>query len=77
MAIYSRGGMACGSARSPNFGCVRVPKTICWDFAQENSGVHPLSTTEDISAAVNAMVGMHCDASATTSGSVVGGQKFH
>ncbi len=28
-------------------------------------------------AAANAMVGMRHDASATTSGSVVGGQKFH
>ncbi len=35
------------------------------------------SATEDISAAANAMVGMRHDASAMTSGSVVGGQKFH
>ncbi len=40
-------------------------------------------TTENVLAAANAMVGMHHDASATTSGSVVGGQsvlggqKFH
>ncbi len=34
-------------------------------------------TTEDILAAANAIVGMRHDASATTSGSVVGGQKFH
>ncbi len=33
--------------------------------------------THDILAAANAMVGMRHDASATTSGSVVGGQKFH
>ncbi len=33
--------------------------------------------TEDILSAVNAMVGMRHDASATTSGSVVGGQNFH
>jgi hypothetical protein len=35
------------------------------------------SMREDILAAANAMVGMRRDASATTSGSVVGGQKFH
>jgi hypothetical protein len=35
------------------------------------------STTKDFLAAANAMVGMRHDASATTSGSVVGGQKFH
>ncbi len=35
------------------------------------------STTEDVLAAANAMGGMCHDASATTSGSVVGGQKFH
>jgi hypothetical protein len=34
-------------------------------------------TTEDTLAATNALVGMRHDASATTSGSVVGGQKFH
>jgi hypothetical protein len=34
-------------------------------------------TAEDVSAAANEMVGMHHDASATTSGSVVGGQRFH
>jgi hypothetical protein len=33
--------------------------------------------TEDVLAAANAMAGMRHDASATTSGSVVGGQKFH
>ncbi len=32
---------------------------------------------EDISGAATVMVGMRHDASATTSGSVVGGQKFH
>jgi hypothetical protein len=35
------------------------------------------SKTEDVLAAANAMVCMHHDASATTSGSVVCGQKFH
>ncbi len=35
------------------------------------------STMEDVLAEANAMVGMHRDASSTTSGSVVGGQKFH
>jgi hypothetical protein len=36
------------------------------------------STREDVSAAAKAMVGMRHDASATTtSGSIVGGQKFH
>jgi hypothetical protein len=33
--------------------------------------------TEDVLAAANAMVGMRHDASATTSGSVVAGQKNH
>jgi hypothetical protein len=32
---------------------------------------------EDVLAVAKAMVGMRRDASATTSGSVVGGQKFH
>ncbi len=35
------------------------------------------STREDVLAAANAMAGMLHDASATTSGSVVGGHKFH
>ena len=35
------------------------------------------SMTEDISAAANAKAGMRHDASSTTSGSVVGGQKNH
>jgi hypothetical protein len=35
------------------------------------------STTKDVLAAANAKVGMCHDASVTTSGSVVGGQKFH
>ena len=35
------------------------------------------STREDISGAAKVMVGMRHDASATTSGSVVGGQIFH
>jgi hypothetical protein len=35
------------------------------------------STREEVSAATKAMVGKRRDASATTSGSVVGGQKFH
>jgi hypothetical protein len=35
------------------------------------------STTEDILAAANVMVGMCHDVSAMTSGSFVGGQKFH
>ncbi len=32
---------------------------------------------EEVSAEAKTMVGMHCDASATTSGSVVGGNFFH
>ncbi len=35
------------------------------------------STREDVSGAAKIMVGMRHDASATTSGSVVGGQKLH
>jgi hypothetical protein len=35
------------------------------------------SMRDEVLAAAKAMVGIHCDASATTLGSVVGGQKFH
>jgi hypothetical protein len=35
------------------------------------------SMTENVLAAANAMVGMRYEATSTTSGSVVGGQKFH
>jgi hypothetical protein len=35
------------------------------------------SSAEDITVAANAIVGMHHEATSTTSGHVIGGQKFH
>ena len=34
--------MGSGSARAPNFGCVRGTKPSFFTFARENSGVQPL-----------------------------------
>jgi len=38
--------MGCGSARAPNFGCVRGTKPSFFTFAQENSGVQSLASSE-------------------------------
>ena len=38
--------MGSGSARAPNFGCVRGTKPSFFTFAQENSGVQPLSMSK-------------------------------